>query len=318
MKTMLIGLLLLALAGCEGPPVQRWQGYVEGEYVYLASPTAGYLQQLLVKRGGHVQRDQPLYRLSAVPEQTGLSEATAREQAAQFRADNLQAPQRGEAIRSLQAQVQAAQAALGLSESRLRKQQQLAAAGFISNLALDEARASRDRDAAQLRSLQAQLTQAQQEVGRQHEVGAAQAEVRASEALRQQRQWLLAQSQRQASATGIISETFYREGEWVPAGQPVASLLPDDGRLLRFFVPETQLASLKPGGRVRAQCDGCGAPFEAEIRFIATQPEYTPPILYNLENRSKLVFRVEAVPLTATVAQRLLPGMPLDVTPVGR
>jgi HlyD family secretion protein len=115
-----------------------------------------------------------------------------------------------------------------------------------------------------------------------------------------------------APAAGEIAETYYRPGEWVPAGSPVASLLPDARRRLRFFVPETVVASVKPGDAVEASCDGCSTPIRAKVDFVAPQAEYTPPVIYSRGSREKLVFRVDAVP-TPDQAARLRPGLPVDV-----
>jgi HlyD family secretion protein len=98
----------------------------------------------------------------------------------------------------------------------------------------------------------------------------------------------------------------------VPAGAAVASLLPDRRRRLRFFVPETALAALRPGQAVEAACDGCAAPIRATVDFIAPQAEYTPPVIYSRGSREQLVFRVEAAPAPAQAAG-LRPGLPLDV-----
>ena len=54
MKTLLwfAGTLAgLALAGCAPEPAGSWQGYVEGEFVYVASPLGGALTNLAVSRG---------------------------------------------------------------------------------------------------------------------------------------------------------------------------------------------------------------------------------------------------------------------------
>ena len=59
-------------------------------------------------------------------------------------------------------------------------------------------------------------------------------------------------------------------------------------------------------------CDGCGAPIPARIDFIATQAEYTPPVIYSNSQRSRLVFMVEARPDPQDGA-RLKPGLPVDV-----
>ena len=110
-----------------------------------------------------------------------------------------------------------------------------------------------------------------------------------------------------------MHDTFYSEGEWVAAGNPVVSLLPPGNLKLRFFVPETAVGGLKIGQAVRAACDGCNAAISAKITYISRQAEFTPPVIYSREQRSKLVFLVEAKPELAD-AVRLKPGQPLDVS----
>ena len=40
-----------------------------------------------------------------------------------------------------------------------------------------------------------------------------------------------------APEDGLVENTFFNVGEWVPAGTPVVSLLPPSRVKLRFFVP---------------------------------------------------------------------------------
>ena len=100
-------------------------------------------------------------------------------------------------------------------------------------------------------------------------------------------------------------------GEREPAGVPPANVK------ARFFVPESELAQLQPGQAVRLACDGCGAPIAARVTRVATEPEYTPPVIYSNAQRAKLVFLVEARPAAADAA-RLKPGQPLEVQPAQR
>jgi HlyD family secretion protein len=82
---------------------------------------------------------------------------------------------------------------------------------------------------------------------------------------------------------------------------------------VRFFVPETRLGAVKVGQKVSLACDGCAAPIDASVSFIASQAEFTPPVIYSKDNRTKLVFLVEARPAPAD-ATKLHPGQPVDVT----
>jgi HlyD family secretion protein len=137
----------------------------------------------------------------------------------------------------------------------------------------------------------------------------------ATQALRQQ-QWRERQMRQVAPAAGRVADTYYRPGEWVSAGSPVVSLLPDGATKARFFVPEAEVGALAPGQGVTIHCDGCGTAIAARITRIATQAEYTPPVIYSNAQRAKLVFMVEARPNVAD-ARRLKPGQPLDVRRAG-
>ncbi len=313
MKNRLLWLTaLLLLTSCHKPAGQFYQGYVEGEWVYLSAPLAGYLEKLNVARGEHPAKGATAFTLSADQEVHGLQEAQARANAAVERTRNLTNPRRPQEIAALEAQLQAAEAALKLSTSQVKQNEALAAQSYVSIARLDESRAAKTRDAAQVEVLRQQLSSAQATLGRSAEVRSAEDELAAAHALVEQKRWQVDNKTVLIPASGEITELYYRAGEWVPAGQPVASLLPDDKRRIRFFVPETLLSGLKIGQAIEAHCDGCTSPIAATINFIAAQAEYTPPVIYSQGSREKLVFRVEATP-SPQDAPRLHPGLPVEV-----
>jgi HlyD family secretion protein len=145
------------------------------------------------------------------------------------------------------------------------------------------------------------------------------ASAQAAKAVLQQSEWRSAQKQQSAPAAALVADVLFQVGEYVQPGRPVVSLLPPANTKARFFVPETDLAALHLGQAVQIRCDGCGAPtsapISAHISRIATQPEFTPPVIYSNTQRSKLVFMVEAKP-DASHALQLKPGQPLDVVAV--
>ena len=148
---------------------------------------------------------------------------------------------------------------------------------------------------------------------RPEQIKAQAAQVRAAEAALAQAQWKLGQKNVRAPHAGLVFDTMYRSGEWVPAGSPVVRMLPPENVKVRFFVPETVVGSLVPGRAVRIRCDGCAADVPAVLSFISAQSEYTPPLIYSNENRAKLVYLVEARPKPAD-ATKLHPGQPVEVT----
>ena len=115
-----------------------------------------------------------------------------------------------------------------------------------------------------------------------------------------------------ALADGRLEEIYFHAGEYVAPATPVLALLPPASVRVRFFVPEGELARLRVGGRVRIICDGC-QPVEAKVSFIAREAEYTPPVIFSVGNREKLVFKVEA---RAAGGLPLHPGQPVEVRPL--
>ena len=99
-----------------------------------------------------------------------------------------------------------------------------------------------------------------------------------------------------APVAGTVQEIYFRAGEQVAAGRPIASLLPPENVRVRFFVPQAMLPQVRIGERIAVQCDGCAANLMARVNFISAQAEFTPPVIYSQEERARLVFRVEALP----------------------
>jgi HlyD family secretion protein len=311
MRRVLLALLALGLAGCEKPPSTDWQGYIEGEYVMLASPAAGQLQKLYVRRGDKVEPGKPTFALEQESERAARLESEEQLKSAQARLENLRVGRRPPEVESLRAAVVQARAALALSSSQLAQQEKLFKGGFIAQAVLDQANSAYARDAALLKGAEAQLRTALQPLGRDEERKAAEGEVAAAKAALAQADWKLEQKSIAAPVAGMVQDTFFVEGEWVPAGRPVVSILPPGNVKARFYVPEQVLGSLQPGRKLEIRCDGCPAPLEASISYLSSQAEYTPPVLYTREQRQKLLFLVEA--RIAQGAAALHPGQPVDV-----
>jgi HlyD family secretion protein len=311
MKHVRVFLLAVVVSGCGDGGNGALQGYAEGEYVRVASPIAGQLARLNVARGTTVKAGDALFALEQENEAAAYREAEERVKRSQAQHRNLLKGRRPEEIDAIRAQLAQAEASLKLSEANLVRQQQLVESNFISKDKLDEARTGRDRDRERMNELRAQLATAKL-AARPDEIRAALAEVAASREALAQAEWRLSQKSSRAPQDALVTETLYVQGEWVPAGSPVVSLLPPANIKVRFFVPEKILGSVKLGQRVRIRCDGCQDAVPAPVTYIAQQAEYTPPVIYSRDNRAKLVFLVEARPAPAD-AMRLHPGQPVEV-----
>ena len=113
-----------------------------------------------------------------------------------------------------------------------------------------------------------------------------------------------------APVGGTIQQIYFREGEMVPERRPVLSIMPPGTMKLRFFVPERELPKLSIGDEVKVTCDNCAADLTAKIYFIATTAEYTPPVIYSLDERNKLVYLIQARP---SRPDSLRVGQPISV-----
>ncbi|QDL54148.1 HlyD family secretion protein [Rhodoferax aquaticus] len=301
------------LGACTQKPPAAWSGYAEGDYVYVSSPIAGRVEGVAVRAGESVRQGAALFNLDASSEKLAEKEAEARAQAALAQANNLGSGKRREELAVTQAQLAQARAAEVLANSDLQRQQQLLAQGFVSKARADDAATA----VAQARARVAELTAALQVAqlpGRTEEIFAQRANAQAAREALSQSQWRSGQKQQTAPADALVADVFFQRGEFVGAGQPVVSLLPPANIKARFFVPEADLGGIQMGQAVWLACDGCGKPMAAKISRIATQPEFTPPVIYSNAQRSKLVFMAEAQP-SAADAVRLKPGQPLDVRP---
>lgn len=290
----------------------RWLGYVEGETLYVGAPQAGRLASRAVDRGARVAAGAPLFSLETTiaEAETGRVEAEVAQARAQAQ-DLATARQRQAELDVWRASERSAAAQLVKAQRDLDRAGQLAGEGITSRAQVDAARAARDSAQAALDQARAQLRSGELSAGRTAQIRAAQAGVAGAEAaLRGQRQ-RLSDIAPVSPAAGMVEQTFFNPGEWVPANAPVVAVLPDNKRKLRFYVPETRIAALRMGATVRFTCDGCGEPREARISYIAPRAEFTPPVIYSERARAKLVFLVEAVP--AASGQPLPPGLPVEV-----
>lgn len=279
--------------------------------MYVAAPLAGRIESVAVQPGQTVTAGQPLFTLESASEAAARDEAAARFRSAQAQATNLDSGRRAEEIAVTQAQLAQARASTALARSELERQQQLAAQGFVSRARMDDASTALALAQAHQDELLAAL-QVARLPARTDERTATQASAAAAQAVVRQSAWRIEQKTQSAPTAALVSDVVFQVGEFVPAGQAVIALLPPGQIKARFYVGQADLPTLKLGDAVDLHCDGCQPNIQATITRIASQPEYTPPVIYSNAQRNRLVFMVEARP-DAAQAHLLKPGQPVDV-----
>lgn len=290
--------------------VPSFTGYVDADYVYVAPVTAGVITSFPVREGQEVRKGDTLFVQTTTQQQALAAAADAQAAAAQATWQNLTTGGRAEELAASQAAVNKAKADLTLAQATFARSQKL----FVSNTITQ---AQLDSDNAGVQSAQAALSQAEAQLAvtalpsRDEQQKAAKADFDAAKANAGKANADLVDRTIAAPADGRIERTYYDTGELAPAGTPVLSLLPANALKVEFYVSETDRTKLTMGEAVGVVCDGCGAGITAKVSFLATDPQYTSPIIYSREERSQLVFLAEA---KIDNPGRVLPGQPVTVS----
>ncbi len=308
-KFLFIILFLTVAFSCSQEEPQQYQGYVEGENIYLASPYAGILEKLVVQRGETVRQGQLLFSLDPNPQFLLLQQDEATLLEAQKVLKDLIQPRRSSEISAIRAQIEQVDAQVKLASIRVDRMRELFTRQAVSKDTLDAALAFFQEQKKIKEQYQSNLELAQ--LGsRVEQIKAQQARVEAFRAKLSERRWQLNQKTIRAPAAGIIFDTYYKSGEFVANQQAVLSLLTPDNVRLEFFVPAKVLANLNIGQNIAFNCEGCLQNSKATISYISPEAEYLPPLVYSRENSEKLVFRIQA---RLSEPEKFKPGQPLTV-----
>jgi HlyD family secretion protein len=294
-RALVSALVLLALGGCK--PVERgYQGWVEGDFLFIGPEETGRVTELAVAEGREVKAGDFLFAVDSAVQTADVEAAKAALDQARARLARIEAAQqRPEEVAVLEASRNQARAAVEFSTSEIARVRALIDKGVSTRQQLDQAQANYDRDRALLDNITRQIEVAHLS-GRSEDIDAARFAVDGAQAQLVNAQARQARTRVFAQVAGRIEEVYYRQGEVAPQGRPVVSLLPPENVKLRFFVPQAILPRAAINGVVFVSCDGCQAGLTGRISFISQQAEFTPPVIFSLEERQKLVYMIEARP----------------------
>lgn len=317
-RLLVIGLLLVALVAIivlwVAPRLSRTptlNGYVEGEALYLATPIAGRIDQVLVRRGDQVKAGQRLFVVDPAQLEAQRDEAGAEVSAARAQADDARQGQRPVELAIFDASIAAAEATARDAGAILRRVRPLVEKGVYAKARLDDAQSTYDAAQAQVRAAKRQR-EAAALGARKDQIRAADSRVQQANAALSAADARLSDGTPLAPGPARVEDVFFQNGEWASANQAVVALLPNDRIKIRFFVPEQQISAYRLGSVVNFSCDGCKEGLTASVIYISPRPEFTPPVIYSRDARDRLVYLVEAKPSVL-----LNPGQPVDVQPLG-
>ncbi len=309
-NVLIILTIIAVLNGCGKSHQRHYQGYVKGEYIYLASPYSGTLEKKYVQGGQHVKKGDILFQLDPNPQALIIAEAKAGVLQAQQVYTDLEKPRRPEELSAIEAKIGQATSQVALAALRVKRNQALYDKRVLPKDSLD-ASIQRHQELIYLKSqYEANLAFAKQG-SREGQIKAQAATIVLIKSKMERAEWELAQKSFYAPADGVIFDTYFRKGEFVGVQQPVASLLTPDNIKIEFFIPAGALSDLNIGKKISFDCDGCKQSNHAVVQYISPEAEYVPPLVYSRDNRDKLVFRIKA---NIDDSAQFKPGQPVVVT----
>jgi HlyD family secretion protein len=304
-----VPLLASLLSACIAPSPFA-VGYVEGEFALIAPVEVAQVSAVLARRGDRVKAGQVLAQLERRDTEIALARSQAELARAQGQLADLEHGKRPEEIAMAEASLRSARVQLQEAERDLARNSDLFERAVISQAQLDGALTTRDIAGAKVAELEASLAVARLPA-RPDQITAAKAAVAQQQAVLENSQWRIENRTLVSPAPGMVFDIIRHTGEIAGPQQPVLSILPDGATKLRLYVPETSLQAVSVGTILTVSCDGCGTGMRAKVNYISDHPEFTPPVIYSLQSRQKLVVLIEAEPLADAIA--LKPGQIVDV-----
>ncbi|MFZ2102009.1 MAG: HlyD family efflux transporter periplasmic adaptor subunit [Oricola sp.] len=310
MLGLLCALPLVAgfFTGCTEPSTLA-VGYVEGEYALIAPIEAAEIETVDVRRGDRVETGRVLARMERRDAEIAVAQARAALAQAESQVADLLVGKRPEEIEVVKASLNSARAQADEARRIFDRQKDLLDQGIASQATYDQASTSLELAEAKVAELEANLAVVQLPA-RPDTIAAARAAVEQARAAHENAQWRLGKRTVQSPVTGTVFDVIRNPGETAGPQAPIVSVLPDGATKLRLYVPEKALTAIAIGTELEIRCDGCKPGTHAKINYIADEPEFTPPVIYSLDNRQKFVYLVEALPDES--ARALKPGQIVD------
>jgi len=304
----LAGLLAL-VPGLGVAPAPSWNGYIEADYVYIGSPSAGTIATVIAREGQAIKAGEVLFILDSRQQQAMLRAAEARVEAARANAENLATGSRDAEVDVIRANLEKGNADLALAQSQSERSDKLLVEGLVPQAKADQDRATLRSARAQVSQLEAQLRVAELPARDPQRV-AAEATLVAAEADADKAREDLADRTVTAPADGRVERLYFSQGEMLAAGTPVVALQPGGALKVKFYLGEADRPAFALGEVLKVSCDGCGDGLSAKVSFFASDPQFTPPVIYSRDERSRLTFLTEA---TLDDSDVLHPGQPVTV-----
>jgi len=304
--------LLASLFACDAAAPLA-VGYVEGEYVLLAPIEVAQVKLVSVRRGDRIKPGVTIAQLDTSDAEIAIAQSEAALAQAQAQLADLKLGKRPEEIAVLEAALTSAMAQEAEAERVVKRIEDLLKRGIATQADFDTASTSLEVARAAVGQAKANLAVAALPA-RPEAIVAAENQVKQASSARDQARLRFTKRSIEAPTEGRVQDIIRTPGDLAGPSAPVLSMLPDGAVKLKLYVPESSFSAVSVGTDLSVHCDGCEAGLKAKVSYVSPDPEFTPPVIYSLENRQKLVYLVEARPENDG---KLQPGQIVDVSLAG-
>ncbi|WP_439709866.1 HlyD family secretion protein [Vibrio harveyi] len=311
MKRIILGTFVITLlTACSKDDGQQALGTLERDRVTFTATSSEIIRALPIKEGSQVTEGEVLVQLDTKNQEAILARAIAEQAKADAYLLKLTNGERPEDIAAAQARVARAEAQLTEAQKNYQRKAELVRKKLISQSEKDTALAARDSARAELDSSQEEFSKLTAG-SRPEDIEQAKAELMAAKADVALQQQKLAELTITATRNGLLDNLPFNLGERVPVNGIVAVIQASRVPYARVYVPATYRVNFIPGKAVQVHVDGVEKPLEGTVRWVATEPSFTPYFALTEEERSRLMYLAE-VDLQDS-AESLPSGIPAQV-----
>ena len=298
-----------------------YSGTIEAIESNLAFQASGHVTIIQAEEGKAVNKGQVLAELDNTEFQSRLEQANASLDKAIKEKEQLEellgiyTDTLPEDVKRAEANVAVARNTMLDAQKNIIRYEDLFKKGVIAEQERDTIRLGFENAQSKLNESEAALKQAKSNLKKidttKKDIESAQAAIDLAKATLDQARIQLGYTKLIAPYSGIITSRNVEPGEVVSPGREVITMSDLSRVDLKIFVDETDIAKVKPGGKVEVKVDTFkDKVFTGWVSYVSPDAEFTPKIIQTKKERVKLVYLVKvSVP---NPDYELKTGMPAD------
>ncbi|QGY42265.1 HlyD family efflux transporter periplasmic adaptor subunit [Maribellus comscasis] len=289
------------------------QGEVEAKQLKIASKVPGRILDIAIKKGQKVNKGDFIFSIDSPEINAKMAEATAARSAASAQSRKAQNGAQQEDITAAYSTYVKAEAAAQFAEKTYERIQNLFEEGVVPAQKRDETE-TKMKAARETANAAKAIWQKAEKGAREEDKDAAAALVKRADAAIEQVQAYLDETSVNAISGGEVSGVNVEQGELVPTGFPVVTLLDLEDIWLTFYIREDYLSQFNMGNTFKAKIPGLNNnEYEFEVSYISPTGDFARWNATKTSGDFDLKsFEIEARPVSKIDGLR--PGMTAIVT----